>query len=158
MSRIAVGVGTLAVATVVALAGCSTATSTNPVASTSTQALVDVAAVWASHPMPPCSRVVVGDETASPGIVLPSDETVAQQLAGVQSPASESWVRTKLGWVSQALSITRADIIGNVSGASANKAEIKGFERYVRHVRDELSVGRDISNPVDGDYPEGCRG
>ncbi|SIJ34407.1 hypothetical protein [Mycobacteroides abscessus] len=159
MSRIAVGVGTLSVATLV-LSGCSTpaTTSPSPVAGTSTssaaQALVDVAAVWASHPMPPCSRVVVGGETASPGIVLPSDETVAQQLAGVRSPASESWVRTKLGWVTKHLSQTRQDIID--ANNPGDKSMSKTFDLYIKHVRAELAAGQDSSDPTDAIYPEGC--
>lgn len=162
MSRIAVGVGTLSIATVVALAGCSTpaTTSPSPVAGTSTssapQSLVDVAVVWGSHPMPDCPRVVKGNATASPGIVLPSDETVAQQLAGVQSPAAESWVRTKLGWVTKWLVQTRADIIPDPSTPGA-RAESKRFRQYVEHVRDELEAGHDISKPdLDGRFPEGC--
>ncbi|MBV0918013.1 hypothetical protein KC238_12180 [Mycobacteroides chelonae] len=73
------------------------------------------------------------------------------------SPGSATWVRTKLGWVTQALSVTRADMIDNQNAVDANSVERKGFERYVSHVKDELMVGRDIADDVDGDYPEGCR-
>lgn len=125
--------------------------------SASAQSLVDVAAVWASHPMPDCPRVIIGNVSAPAGLELPDDESVARELRGVKSPAPESWVRTKLGWVTQALSVTRADIIDDSDAGDANTAENKGFQRYVGHVKDELKVGHDIANDVDGDYPEGCR-
>lgn len=144
--------------------GCSThptttGSSTAGTISTSapSRALVDVAAVWATHPMPDCPRVIVGNVSAPVGLELPSDETVAEQLRGVKSPGTESWVRTKLGWLTQALSVTRADIIDNSDAGDANSAENKGFQRYVGHVKDELKVGHAIANDVDGDYPEGCR-
>ncbi|MBN7434249.1 hypothetical protein I3U64_17815 [Mycobacteroides abscessus subsp. abscessus] len=81
---------------------------------------------------------------------------MAQQLAGVQSPASEVWVRTKLGWVTKWLAQTRADIIPDPSTPGA-RAEGKRFGQYVEHVRDELEAGHDISKPdLDGRFPEGC--
>ncbi|SKP38434.1 hypothetical protein [Mycobacteroides abscessus] len=144
--------------------GCSSehptpsgASTSGTISTTAAQGLVDVAAVWASHPMPPCPRVIVGNQSAPAGLELPSDDSVAAQLADVMSPAPESWVREKLGWVTQALSVTRADIIDNSDAGDANSAENKGFQRYVGHVKDELKVGHDIANDVDGDYPEGCR-
>lgn len=125
--------------------------------SVSAQSLVDVSQVWASHPMPDCPRIIIGKTSAPAGLELPSNETVAEVLRGVRSPAPEGWVRKKLGWLTQALSVTRADIIDNSDAGDANSAENKGFQRYVGHVKDELEVGHDIANDVDGDYPEGCR-
>ncbi len=155
----------LFVAASVGLVGCSAHSITpsrssaagEASSSVATQPLVDVSQVWASHPIPDCPRVVIGNESAPAELELPSDETVAAQLSGVRSPGSLQWVRAKLGWVTQALSVTRADIIDNQNAADANSFERKGFERYVSHVKDELSVGHDISADVDGDYPEGCR-
>lgn len=122
--------------------------------SVAAQNLVDVEAVWATHPLPPCPRLVGGNLTAPAGLELPSDETVARQLAGVKSPAPESWVRIKLGWLTQELAATRADIIdANLHG---DRSMLDGFDQYVRHLRDELQVGHDISDSVDKTYPEGC--
>lgn len=119
------------------------------------QSLVDVSAVWATHPMPDCPRVVVGNQTAPAGLELPSDDTVARQLAGVKSPASESWVRTKLGWITKWLEKVRGDIISDPGIGAREQAE--GFKDYVSHVRSELVSGHDISDSsLDGDYPEGC--
>lgn len=120
--------------------------------------MVDVSAVWATEPLPDCPKPpIVFNGYAPQGIALPDKASVAKQLAGVRSPATETWVRTKLGWVTQALAITRADISDNPTATDANKAEGKGFERYVAHVKSELLDGHDITDPVDGDYPEGCR-
>lgn len=152
----------LALALGVGLVGCSSHPTTPSVSSTSgetsssvaARALVDVSQVWATHPLPPCPRLVGGNLTAPTGLELPSDETVAKQLAGVRSPGSESWVRTKLGWLTQELAATRADIIdANLPG---DRSMLDGFDQYVRHLRDELQVGHDISDPVDKTYPEGC--
>lgn len=155
---------TLALGVSLGVVGCSTHPTTltgsngaGESSASAARALVDVAAVWATHPMPPCPRVVIGNATASPGLVLPDDASVARQLTGVRSPGSVEWVRAKLGWVTQALSVTRADVIDNKGAADANSVEVKGFERYVGHVKDELVVGHDIAADVDGDYPEGCR-
>ncbi len=152
----------LVVALGVGVVGCSTEHPT-PSGSSSTgessssavaRNLVDVSAVWASHPLPDCPRLVGGNLTAPAGLELPSDETVANQLAGVRSPAPESWVRIKLGWLTQELAATRADIIdANLHG---DRSMLDGFDQYVRHLRDELQVGHDISDPVDKTYPEGC--
>ncbi|WP_228842792.1 hypothetical protein [Mycobacteroides abscessus] len=126
--------------------------SAGTISTSAARALVDVAAVWASHPMPPCPRVIVGNQPAPAGLELPSDETVAAQLRGVMSPAPESWVRTKLGWVTQQLASTRADIISAPDDNSMSKT----FGMYVQHVRSELMVGQDSSDPTDAIYPEGC--
>ena len=126
--------------------------------SASARSLVDVAAVWESEPLPDCPKPPIIYNGAVPsGLELPDKASVAKQLAGVRSPATEAWVRTKLGWVTQALAITRADISDNPTASDANRAESKGFERYVAHVKSELVDGHDITDPVDGDYPEGCR-
>lgn len=122
----------------------------------SAQNMVDVSAVWVTHPMPPCPRVVVGNESAPVGLELPDDETVARQLAGVRSPGSPQWVRTKLGWVTQWLSKTRADLIA-FSDTAGEGATIKRFDQYVAHVKSELQSGHDISDSsLDGRFPEGC--
>lgn len=118
--------------------------------------LVDVSAVWATHPMPPCPRVIVGNISAPVGLELPSDESVARQLAGVKSPAPESWVREQLGWVTQELAATRADLISDPSSAGA-PAESERFSQYVEHVKAELEAGHGIpDSELDGRFPEGC--
>lgn len=124
--------------------------------SASAQSLVDVSAVWATKPLPPCTDYLGSDLTVPPGLSVPDHDSVARSLAGVKSPGSIEWVRTKLGWLDKALSETRAGIVdANVPG---DETELHGFERYARHVRDELEVGHDISDSdADGDYPEGCR-
>lgn len=141
--------------------GCSTHPTTptgasSSVSSSTARALVDVEAVWATHPMPDCPRVIVGNQPAPAGLELPSDESVAQQLAGVKSPAPESWVREQLGWVTQELAATRADIISDPSSAGA-PAESERFSQYVGHVKAELEAGHDIpDSELDGRFPEGC--
>ncbi|OHU36052.1 hypothetical protein BKG80_23545 [Mycobacteroides chelonae] len=63
-------------------------------------------------------------------------------------------MRAKLGWITQELAATRADIIdANTPDDSSMR---NGFEQYVMHVRDELQAGHDISDPIDKTYPEGC--
>lgn len=154
---------TLAIAISVGLVGCSThptpsGSSSAGETSSSAEArnLVDVAAVWASHPMPDCPRVVIGNATASPGLVLPSDESVAESLRGVRSPAPEGWVRKKLGWVTKWLGKTRADIISDPSSPGV-PAQSKRFGLYVEHIKSELTAGQDISDSaLDGRFPEGC--
>ncbi len=87
---------------------------------------------------------------------MPDYDSVAKELAGVKSTGSESWVRTKLGWLDRALSETRASIID--ANAPGDDTELRGFQRYVAHVKTELQAGRDITDSdADGDYPEGCR-
>ncbi|SLJ13418.1 hypothetical protein [Mycobacteroides abscessus] len=124
--------------------------------SVTAQNMVDVSAVWATKPLPPCDDYLGTDQTAPPNLSVPDHASVAKTLAGVKSPGSIEWVRTKLGWLDKALSETRAGIVDtNVPG---DETELHGFERYARHVRDELEVGHDISDSdADGDYPEGCR-
>ena len=85
---------------------------------------------------------------------MPDDASVANQLQGVQSPASESWVREKLGWVTKWLAKTRADIISD-PGVGA-KEQAAGFSDYVNHVRAELQAGKDIPSDLDDIFSEGC--
>lgn len=154
---------TLAIAISVGLVGCSThptpsgASATGQASSSVVaRARVDVSAVWATHPMPDCPRVVIGSASAPAGLELPSDETVAKQLAGVKSPAPEEWVRKKLGWVTKWLGKTRADIISDPSSPGV-PAQSKRFGLYVEHIKSELTAGQDISDSaLDGRFPEGC--
>ncbi|WP_236743232.1 hypothetical protein [Mycobacteroides franklinii] len=154
---------TVAFGVILGVVGCNAEHPTTPLAASSTgmisssvaaQALVDVSAIWATHPLPPCPRVIVGNQTAPARLVLPSDETVAGILAGVRSPGSDAWVREKLGWVTQELAATRADIISDPGVGAEEQA--KQFGQYVKHVRAELQAGHDISDPIDKTYPEGC--
>ncbi|RIU33918.1 hypothetical protein D2E83_19545 [Mycobacteroides abscessus] len=80
---------------------------------------------------------------------------MAKQLAGVRSPGSESWVRTKLGWITKWLAKVRADIISDPDSAGSN-AEKETFKSYVKHVSDELRAGENHSDSTDSIYPEGC--
>jgi len=134
--------------------GASTSGETS--SSVAARAMVDVSAVWASHPLPDCPRVVIGNATASPGLVLPDDGSVAEELAGVKSPAPEGWVREKLGWVTMWLAKVRADAISD-PGSAGTKAEMKTFNSYVEHVSDELREGENSTESTDSIYPEGCR-
>ncbi|MBV6362617.1 hypothetical protein HZD78_21975 [Mycobacteroides chelonae] len=119
--------------------------------------LVDVAAVWATHPMPDCPKPPIqrNGGAVPAGIELPTESTVSEILGDVKSPASEAWVRTKLGWVTQWLLKTRADIVTD-PGVGAD-AQSKMFSDYVSHVRDELQAGRNIERELDGSYPEECQ-
>lgn len=148
----------------VGLVGCATPATTATGANTSgetsssvsAQSLVDVAAVWATHPLPDCPKPPIkrnGGQVPL-GIELPTESTVSDILAGTKSPAPEQWVRTKLGWVTQELLAARADIIA--ANAPGDDSMLEGFKRYVSHVRDELQAGHDVSNPIDKTYPEGC--
>lgn len=158
------GLAVMALAAVVASAvvGCgghdSTPSGSSVAGTISTtapsRALVDVEKVWSTHPMPPCPRVIVGNVSAPAGLELPSDETVAKQLAGVRSPGSESWVRTKLGWLTQELAATRADIISDPGVGAKEQSEM--FAQWVTHIGEELRQGRDTPSDLDGVYPEEC--
>lgn len=156
----------LAIATTVTIGavGCSnthpTTTGSNGAGETSStvaaRALVDVSAVWAEHPLPPCPRLVIGNQSAPAGLELPSDESVAREFQGVMSPAPESWVRTKLGWVTMWLSKTRADLIA-FSDTPGGSATTKQFDHYVAHVNTELATGHDVSDSaLDSRFPDGC--
>lgn len=153
----------LAIAATVALGvvGCSahpttSGSSTSGEASSSAEArnLVDVSAVWATHPLPPCPDTLIGNAIAPAGLTLPSDESVAKELVGVRSPASEQWVRDKLGWVTKHLAKTRADIID--ANTPGDDSMLRTFDSYVEHVRAELVAGRGSADPTDDIYPEGC--
>lgn len=155
----------LAIATTVSLGvvGCSTHPTTpsgassagEPSSSTSAQTMVDVSQVWAMEPLPDCPKPPVvynGDVPA--GLELPDKASVARILAGAESPAPESWVREKLGWVTQNLAKTRADIIK--ADMPSDSSMTDGFRDYVVHVRAELIAGKDIPDDLDGIFPEGC--
>lgn len=130
--------------------GSSMARETN----STTGELVDVSAVWATHPLPPCPRVIVGNVSAPVGLELPSDDSVAAELRGVKSPAPESWVREKLSWVTQWLSQTRAGIVADPGVGAKEQGDM--FTEWVTHVREELRDGHDIASDLDGAFPEGC--
>ncbi|MBN7524323.1 hypothetical protein I3U46_08390 [Mycobacteroides abscessus subsp. massiliense] len=131
--------------------GSSTISTTAP-----SQPLVDVERVWQSEPLPDCPKPpVIFNGAVPPGLSLPDKASVARQLAGVKSPASEGWVRTKLGWVTQWLAQTRAGIIDHPD-SPAVKANIAGFNSYVKHVGSELTAGHDIQDSIYETYPEGC--
>ncbi|SKU12397.1 MULTISPECIES: hypothetical protein [Mycobacteroides] len=140
--------------------GCSGAsTPTAPLSSTiSTSAaheMVDVSAVWQTEPLPDCPKPpIVFNGSVPPGLSLPDKASVARQLAGVKSPASEEWVRTKLGWVTQELAATRADLISDPGVGAKEQSEM--FVEWVTHVREELRDGHDIASDLDGAFPEGC--
>lgn len=136
--------------------GTPTAPLSSTISTTENRPLVDVAKVWATHPLPPCKDYLGTDRAVPPGISVPDYDSVAKELAGVKSTGSESWVRTKLGWLDRALAETRAGIID--ANAPGDDTELRGFQRYVTHVKTELQAGRDITDSdADGDYPEGCR-
>ncbi|WP_157931798.1 hypothetical protein [Mycobacteroides abscessus] len=123
--------------------------------SAAARTMVDVEAVWQTEPLPDCPKPpIVFNGDAPQGITLPDKASVAKELAGAKSPATETWVRTKLGWVTQNLAKTRADIIeANMPSDSSMK---DGFRDYVVHVRTELIAGKDIPDDLDGIFPEGC--
>lgn len=152
----------LAIATTVGLVGCSHHPTTSgssstgeTSSSTATRALVDVSAVWQSEPLPNCPKPpIVFNGDAPQGIALPDKASVARILAGAKSPAAESWVRMKLGWVTQWLAQTRAGIIADPGAGAKEQANM--FTEWVTHVREELQEGRDIASDLDGAFPEGC--
>ncbi|MBN7314692.1 hypothetical protein I3U70_25215 [Mycobacteroides abscessus subsp. abscessus] len=117
--------------------------------------MVDVSAVWQSEPLPDCPKPpIVFNGDAPQGIALPDKASVARILAGAKSPATESWVREKLGWVTQWLAQTRAGIIADPGAGAKEQANM--FTEWVTHVREELQEGRDIASDLDGAFPEGC--
>ncbi len=155
----------LAIAATVSLGvvGCSAHPTTPSASSSAGQAsssasarpLVDVEAVWATKPLPPCDDYLGTDLTAPPGLSVPDHDSVAKTLAGVESPGTLEWVKTKLGWLDKALSETRAGVIASAGTAGA-KAQAQDFQRYVEHVRDELQSGRDITSDLDSTFIERC--
>ncbi|BBY56159.1 hypothetical protein H7J07_06740 [Mycobacterium koreense] len=120
--------------------------------------LVDVAAVWGEHPLPPCDRVIVDNNLAAPpGVEMPSFESVAHELAGVKSPASDEWVRTKLGWVTQWLIQVRT-AISTAADPLVGRASSHQFDKYINHTKQELENGHDIpDSAINARYPEGCK-
>ncbi|MBN7375685.1 hypothetical protein I3U60_05240 [Mycobacteroides abscessus subsp. massiliense] len=64
-------------------------------------------------------------------------------------------MKTKLGWLDKALSETRADITD--ADSPGDDSMLKTFDVYVKHVRDELQAGQDISYSIDTIYLEACR-
>ncbi|SHX81792.1 hypothetical protein [Mycobacteroides abscessus] len=143
--------------------GCSGAsTPTAPLSSTisttaPSRALVDAAAVWAEHPLPPCKDYLGTDLTVPPGISVPDYDSVAKELAGVKSPGDESWVRTKLGWLDMWLAQTRAAILDHPEDSNVVHATNTRFGKYVEHLRAELQSGRDISDSsLDSRFPQEC--
>lgn len=125
------------------------------ISSAQTQSLVDVAAVWQTEPLPDCPKPpVLYNGNVPAGLELPDKASVTRILAGAKSPAPTSWVREKLGWVTKHLSQTRADIID--ANTPGDDSMLKTFDMYVKHVRAELEVGRDSSDPSDAIYPDGC--
>ena len=152
----------LVIASVVVLGvvGCSshptTPTGSNTISTTENRPLVDVSAVWQTEPLPDCpTPPIVFNGSVPPGLSLPDKASVARQLAGVKSPASEEWVRMKLGWLTQELASTRAGII-DTGGTDGAHAQAKDFQLYVEHVRAELQAGKDIPSDIDSTFPEGC--
>ncbi len=135
--------------------GTPTAPQSSTISTTENRPLVDVAKVWATHPLPPCKDYLGTDRAVPPGISVPDYDSVAKELAGVKSTGSESWVRTKLGWLDRALAETRAGIIANAGTAGA-RAQGSDFELYVSHVRDELQLGRDTASDLDSTFIERC--
>ncbi|AMT73455.1 hypothetical protein ABG82_01485 [Mycobacteroides immunogenum] len=63
-------------------------------------------------------------------------------------------MRTKLGWVTQELAATRADLISDPGVGAKEQSEM--FVEWVTHVREELRDGHDIASDLDGAFPEGC--
>ncbi|CPW82840.1 Uncharacterised protein [Mycobacteroides abscessus] len=152
----------LVIASVVVLGvvGCSshptTPTGSNTISTTENRPLVDVSAVWQTEPLPDCpTPPIVFNGSVPPGLSLPDKSSVARELQGVKSPASEGWVRTKLGWVTQWLSKTRADIA--YVNAPGDNSTRDTFGEYVKHIRDELREGRDTPSDLDSRFPEGCQ-
>lgn len=154
----------LIVAASVGVVGCSahpTTSASSSAGETSSSAvarqMVDVEAVWATHPMPDCPKPPIqrNGGAVPAGFELPTESTVSEILTGTKSPAPEEWVRVKLGWVMKWLLKVRGDIVD--ANTPGDNSMMNGFSDYVRHVRSELEAGQDISSSsLDGDYPEGC--
>lgn len=124
--------------------------------SVSARNLVDVSALWATKPLPPCDDYLGTDLTVPPGLSVPDHDGVAKILAGVKSPGSIEWVKTKLGWLDKALSETRADMV-SYNGTPGGDSQLQDFKNYVEHVKIELAQGQDIDSPLDLTYPEACQ-
>lgn len=123
--------------------------------SASAHPMVEVSAVWATKPLPPCTDYLGSDLTVPPGLSVPDHASVAKILAGVKSPGSESWVKTKLGWLDMWLAQTRAGILDHPE-SPAVKSKVETFDDYVEHVRSELGAGKNIPSDLDSIFPEAC--
>ena len=123
--------------------------------------MVDVSAIWAESPLPNCPRWIhnnSADVDDIPGVDMPSHKSVAAALAGVKSPADETWVREELGWVTQHLIKVRKSIRDSSDPAATGEDDSLGFDRYVKHVRAELEAGQNVPDAtLDNAYPDGCR-
>ncbi|WP_237112276.1 hypothetical protein [Mycobacteroides abscessus] len=141
--------------------GCSTHPTTptgasGSVSTTAARNLVDVSALWETKPLPPCTDYLGTDLTVPPGLSVPDHDSVTRILAGVKSPGSIEWVKTKLGWLDKALSETRADMV-SYNGTPGGDSQLQDFKNYVEHVKIELAQGQDIHSPLDLTYPEVCQ-
>lgn len=142
--------------------GCgqhSTAPTASPQGESSSSAsahpMVDVSAVWATKPLPPCTDYLGTDLTAPPGLSVPDHASVARILAGVKSPGSIEWVKTKLGWLDMWLAQTRAGILDHPESPAVT-SKVETFDDYVEHVRSELGAGKNIPSDLDSIFPEAC--
>ncbi|WP_206466379.1 hypothetical protein, partial [Mycobacteroides abscessus] len=125
--------------------------------SASAHELVDVEAVWAAHPLPPCKDYLGTDRAVPPGISVPDYDSVAKELAGVKSTGSAVWVREKLGWLNMWLAQTRAAILDYPEDSNVVHATNTRFGKYVEHLRAELQSGQDISDSsLDSRFPQEC--
>ncbi len=121
--------------------------------------LVDVSSIWADNPLPNCPKLRHANPIAAPpGLEVPDHQTVGEQIAGVKSPASEAWVRSKLSWLNVWLDRTIADLVHHASDSGRGNASVrKSFDRYTQHVRQELVEGRDIPDAtLDNIFPQKC--
>lgn len=158
MNRLVVLALTFSVgASIIGCSGASTPTAplSSTISTTENRPLVDVAKVWATHPLPPCKDYLGTDRAVPPGISVPDYDSVAKELAGVKSTGSESWVRTKLGWLDMWLAQTRAGIVDHPESPSV-KSKVKTFDDYVEHVHSELGAGKNIPSDLDSIFPEAC--
>lgn len=158
----------VAAALAIGLVGCGHAgTAAEPTAGVSGESTaqsgpgVDVPKIWATNPLPDCPDVAADNNfpDPQPGVEIPTKETVAAALKDVQSPASEEWVHTELGWVTQNLLSVRSSILSTsvVEQASVGRTETRGFNRYMKHVIVELQAGHNIPDAsLDPLYPEVC--
>lgn len=118
---------------------------------------VDVVAIWDTTPMPDCPNpILIENLTQGADDTVPTKASVRAELDGAESPADATWVKTKLGWVTQSLAQVRAGA-ANRPGTPGVKAMITQFDSYVVHVREELEAGHDIDSDLDYAFPETCR-
>lgn len=118
---------------------------------------IDVSAVWATKPLPPCDDYLGTDLTVPPGLSVPNHDSVAKTLAGVKSPGSIEWVKMKLGWLGMWLAQTRAAILDHPEDSNLVHATNTRFGKYVEHLHAELQSGQDISDSsLDSRFPQEC--